>query len=121
MHYVKELTVPAGTASGSPASTTIDLPAGILQQVSILFPPGCARMVFAVIYDGAVQIYPKGASTSYCEDAREITSSAFEIYDSTKTLTLKGLAPSTNYSHKLTFSFEVKTAEEIAMSRSGYY
>lgn len=63
----------------------------------------------------------KGASTSYCEDAREITSSAFEIYDSTKTLTLKGWAPSTNYGHKLTFSFEVKTAEEIAMSRSGYY
>lgn len=78
-------------------------------------------MVFAVIYDGSTQIYPKGASTSYCEDAKEIPISAFEIYDSAKTLTLKGWAPSTNYQHKLTFSFDVKTAEEIAMSRSGYY
>lgn len=121
MHYVKELTVPAGTASASPASDTIELPAGILQQLSVFFPPGCARMVYVAIYDGTSQVFPKGAGSSYCEDAKEVSVNTFEMFDSAMTYTIKGWAPSTNYQHKITFTFEVKTAEEIAMSRSGYY
>jgi hypothetical protein len=120
MHYTKNLTVPAGTASGSPASTTIDLPPGVLEEIAVLFPPGCARMVSTAIFDGATQIYPKDNTTSYAEDAKEISVRAFEIFDATKTLTLKGWAPSTNYQHKLTFTFNMKSAEEIAMSRTGY-
>ena len=121
MHYVKELTIPAGTASGSPASTDVTLSAGILKSVKILFPPGCARLVFGVVYTGATQIFPKGAATSYAEDAKEISITTFDIFDSAPTLTLMGWAPSTNYAHKITFTFELQTAEETAMSRSGYY
>ena len=121
MHYVKELTVPAGTASGSPARTDVTLAAGTLRSVKILFPPGCARLVFVVIYNGATQIYPKEPATSYAEDAKEIAINTFDIFDSAPTLTLRGWAPSTNYAHKITFTFELQTVEETAMQRSGYY
>lgn len=121
MHYTKELTVPAGTASGSPATTTVDLPAGVLQRITIFFPPGCSRLTYVAIYDGATLVYPKTAATSYAEDAKEIVINDMVIYDATKTLTLKGWAPTTSYQHKVTFNFQVQTAEELCMSRTGYY
>lgn len=121
MHYNKELTVPANTAAVAPATTTIDLPAGVLQRITIFFPPGCSRLTHVAIFDGATQVYPKTASTDYAEDNKEIAINDVVIYDATKTLTLKGWSPGTGYPHKVTFNFTVQTAEELSMSRTGYY
>jgi hypothetical protein len=121
VHYTKELTVPANTGAGTPASTTIDLPAGVLQRITIFFPPGCSRLTHVTIYDGATQVYPKTASTDYAEDAKEVVINDMVIYDAVKTLTLKGWSPGTSYQHKVTFNFQVQTAEELSMSRTGYY
>lgn len=121
MHYTKQLTVPLDTAAISPASTTIVLPAGILDQVKIYFPGGCARLVHAQIYDGATLLYPKGAATDYAENQFTVDIKDMIIWDSAKTLTLKGWSPGTGYAHLLTFHFFVRTAEEICLGATGYY
>lgn len=121
MHYSASLTVPAATAAVSPVSTNLVLPAGMLQQITINFPPGCARMTFIQIYDGATLVYPKTAGASYCEDAYTVVISTMQIFDTSKTLTIKGWSPGTSYQHVVTITAEVKTSEELCMSRSGYY
>lgn len=121
MHYTLELSVPANTLAGAPVSTTVDVAAGVLQHLSLIFPPGCARMVRAQIYDGATLIFPKTAGSSYCEDAYTVEIDCAEIYDATKTLTLKAWSPGTTYAHKLTLHLQHKSLEEIAMGRTGYY
>ena len=121
MHYTKELTVTANTLIGAPVSTTIDLPAGVLDKIEITFPPGCARLVLAQIFDGATMLYPKTAGMSYSYDAYTVTINDFVIWDAAKTLTLKAWSPGTTYQHKLIFNFYVRSQEEIAMSRSAYY
>lgn len=78
-------------------------------------------MVSVTIYDGATMIFPKESGTYYAEDAKEVPITTFAIFDSTKTLTMKGWAPNTSYQHIITFTFEVQTVEETAMARSGYY
>jgi len=120
-HYTKTLTVPANTPSATPTSTTIDLPAGVLERVDITFPPGCARMTHVQIWDGATLMYPKETGTDFAEDAYTVSIGDMVIWDAVKTLTLKGWSPLTNYQHNITFHFYVRTSEEIAMSRTGYY
>jgi hypothetical protein len=71
MHYSTSLTVPADTAVGDPATGNIDLPAGIIQHTTIIFPPGCSRMVKVCVLDGATQIMPKNAAEKYAEDAHQ--------------------------------------------------
>ena len=121
MHYSASLTVPANTPALTPVSTSLVLPAGTLQHIDINFPPGCARMTFIQIYDGATLLYPKTAGAAYCEDAYTVKIDTMQIFDSPKTLTIKGWSPSTSYQHVVTVTAEVKTAEELCMSRSGYY
>ena len=121
MHYSASLTVPAGTASGSPVSTSLVLPAGILKHIDVNFPRGCARMTSIAIYDGATQLYPKTAGAAYCEDGYTVKLETFQIFDSAKTLTVKGWAPLTSYQHVVTVTAEVDTVEETAMRQTGYY
>lgn len=121
MHYTTELTVPANTAAASPVSTTIDLPAGVLESVDITFPPGCARLVYVQIYDGATLLFPKTTGQAYRYDAYTVVITDFLVWDAAKTLTLKAWSPGTGYQHKIVFNFHVRTQEEIAMSRTGYY
>jgi hypothetical protein len=121
MHYSAILTVPAGTSLLTPVSTTLALPAGILKHLDVNFPRGCARMTSIVIFDAAVQLYPKTAGAAYCEDGYVVKIDTFQIFDSSKTLTIKGWAPLTSYQHVVTITAEVDTVEETAMKGTGYY
>lgn len=121
MHYSASLTVPAATPSASPVSTSLVLPAGILTHLEVNFPRGCARMTSIAIFDGATQLYPKTAGGAYCEDGYVVKINTFQIFDSSKTLTIKGWAPATSYQHVVTVVAEVDTVEETAMKQTGYY
>ena len=121
MHYSVELTVPANTAVATPATATVDLPAGIIKHSTIIFPPGCSRMVLVCIKSGTDQIMPKNSAEKYAEDAYHFEIGEFYIMDSAETLTISASSVGTNYQHKITAHFEVQSLEEMAMSRSGYY
>ena len=121
MHYVKALTVPANTSAGTPASTTIILPASMLQILYITFPGGCARLVHVQVYDDTVLLFPKGAATDFAENSKTVPVRDMIIWDAAKTLTLKGWSPGTAYPHVITFDFEVNTPEEISMKNTGFY
>jgi len=121
VHYSASLTVVAATPALTPVTTNLVLPAGILRHIDINFPKGCARMTYITIYDGASLLYPKTASASYCEDGYTVKIDTFQIFDASKTLTVKGWAPLTSYQHVVTVTAEVDTVEETAMKQTGYY
>ena len=121
MQYVASLTVVANTPALTPVSTTLVLPAGTLTGLNIIFPPGCARMTFIQVYDGATLMYPKTAGAAFCEDAFKVAIDCFLVMDAAKTLTIKGWSPGTSYQHVVTVQAEVRTLEELCMARTGYY
>lgn len=121
MHYSVDLTIPAGTADSSPATQDIELPAGVLQHCTVIFPPGCSRMVKVSIWNATSQIFPRNAAEKYAEDNYHFEIGETYMMDSVTTLTVKGSAPDTSYQHKVTCHFEVRTAEEIGLNRVGYY
>ncbi len=52
------LTIPSGTVSGSPASTTLDLDKGELRRIDVGFPPGCVGLVNVRVKEGTTDILP---------------------------------------------------------------
>ena len=121
MHYKQSLTVPANTLKAALVTASLVLPAGVLEHIDIVFPPGCARMVHVDIKNGSTVVYPKGSSTDYCEDAYTVAIDDMVIFDAGPTLTIEGWSPGTTYSHVITVHAYIRTIEEIAMSRTGYY
>ena len=121
MHYSVSLTVPADTSVEVPATENIELPAGIIQHSTIIFPPGCSRMVKVCVIDGVTQVMPRNVAEKYAEDAYHFEIGEFFIMDSAKTLTLSASSVGTSYQHIITAHFEVKSLEEMAMSGAGYY
>ena len=119
--YSASLTVPLNTPAITPVTTDLVIPAGVLQNIKIVFPPGCARMTKIAIYDGATLVFPKTAAGYFCEDSFTVNIDCFMIFDASKTLTVKGWSPGTTYPHVITVHAEAKTSEEIAMTRTGYY
>jgi len=121
MHYSITLDVPANTPLITPVTGAATLPAGIIKHTTIVFPPGCSRMVKAIILDDTTQIMPKNADEVYAEDAYHFEIGEFYIMDTGRDITLSAYSPGTGYKHTLTAHFEVVSLEEMAMGRTGYY
>jgi len=121
MHYSIALTVPAGSTVEAPATESVNLPAGIIEHTTLIFPPGCSRLVKACIKDGANQIMPKNAAVKYAEDSYSFEIKEFYIMDVATDITLSASSVGTSYQHVITAHFDVKGLEEMAMARSGYY
>jgi len=58
MLYSWDITVPANTTVADPVRQDLKLGYGVVSQVTVLFPPGCARLVHLRIFRGANQIWP---------------------------------------------------------------
>lgn len=58
MIYNTEITEGSGGSSASPTATALKLSAGVIHQVEIDFPPGCAGLVGVKIYKGGDLIFP---------------------------------------------------------------
>jgi len=69
MHYVYEAIVLAANISTNNTEVDVKLTAGIIKHVSILFPPGCARLVKCSIWNTAEQLLPSNPEAIYGEDA----------------------------------------------------
>jgi hypothetical protein len=103
----KTLTIPANTASGSPATDTITLVSGFLRQVDILFPPGCSALAYIQIFDGATQILPNEASVWFSGDSEKIICTLDHVLLTPFELTIKGYNDDDTYPHTPILRFYV--------------
>jgi len=68
MYFDYAITVPAGTALTDPLITRLELTYGIITDLDIAFPPGCAALVHVAIYRFNHQLWPSNPEASFAWD-----------------------------------------------------
>jgi hypothetical protein len=117
MLFDYDLTIPAATAQASPASTIVKLTRGTLTRVDVLFPPGCASLVFVRVRDRLHQIVPANPEASLNWDGAIIRSDfELELVDSPYEIILEGWSPDAAYPHTVTFHFHLRPAGQDSWS-----
>jgi len=58
MRFQRDLLVASGKLSSDPATTTMKLCEGVITHSSVLFPPGCAGLVYVQVWLGGHQLIP---------------------------------------------------------------
>jgi hypothetical protein len=69
MHYAYDVWVLPENISSNHVEVPIKLAAGIITHVTIIFPPGCARLIRCTLWDNANQLLPTNIDATYGEDA----------------------------------------------------
>lgn len=122
MDFVFDLTIPPNTLKGSPARKLADLGEGIISQVEISFPPGCANKVHAIVRQGLHQVWPSNEDGTYhWDDHTYSRRQHYPVKSGDPLFILEGWSPTTIFPHSIQFSFSVlpKKVLEPAASDSG--
>lgn len=108
MFYEYDLTVPAGTAATSPATTRAILTRGHVTAVHVMFPEGCAGLVRTAADRGASQIWPSNPDDFFKGDDLVIPwREDYPLDDEPLEFILKGWSPVARFAHTVTWRFEV--------------
>ena len=112
MDFVFDLEVVADTSKGSPCRLLADLGEGIISQVEIAFPPGCANLVFVVVRQGLHQVWPTNEDNAYHWDDRVYSfGENYPVKGGDPLFILEGWSPDTFFDHYIQFSFAVLLKE----------
>lgn len=102
MIFSTTITVPSGTVKDSPEIKRLKIVKGIITQINILFPPGCAHEVCITFNRGLHQIYPTNPDGYFIGDGVNI---AGEVFHHVKVapfeVQIYGWSPSANYDHTI--------------------
>jgi len=103
-----DLNVPAATPESSPVVADCQLTHGVLKQVRVYFPPGCATLVHVVVKDTLHQLVPANTDGDLNFDEALITASLdHELKTSPHKLQVYGWSPAAIYNHNITIQFEL--------------
>lgn len=113
MFYRHSLTVPASTPATSPVIETMYLTHGIVHQVEIGFPPGCAGLVHVAIFRYEHQAWPTNPDNEFAWDDYNvvITNEAFGLVGHPYTLSLRAWSEDNTFDHTIVCRIGVKRPE----------
>ena len=113
MFYRYSLTVPASTPATAPVILTCALTHGIVHQVEVAFPPGCAALVHVSLWRYEHQVWPTNPDESFAWDNYTIviTNEAFGITEVPYELSLRAWSEDTAYPHTIVCRVGVKLPE----------
>lgn len=113
MFYVYTLYVPANTPKTTPVTTTMHLTAGIVHQVELSFPPGCAALAHAAIYHFEHQVWPTNPEEDFAWDDYTITlpRQAHRMSSPPYDLSLRAWSEDDFFPHTITCRLAVKIPE----------
>lgn len=101
MFYRYSLLVPAATPATAPEKKTMYLCHGIIHQVEMAFPPGCAGLVHASIWRFDHQAWPTNPDESFAWDDYNvvITQESLGLTTRPYTMTLRAWSQDDTYEH----------------------
>ncbi len=113
--YGFDLELPANTAESSPVERDVTLTDGVLRQVKVLFPTGCAGLAHVQIRRFEHQLFPANSDGDLSGDGTLIEWEENEdLTDAPHTLRLTGWNIDDTYPHKISFWFNVQDAVDVA-------
>ncbi len=77
MIYSFAVSIPANTSKDNKQKTVLELTAGVIHQVEIVFPIGCAGFAFASIASGVNQVWPTNPGEYFNGDNESISFKEF--------------------------------------------
>lgn len=109
MIFSGTITVEAGKLKSAPQVERLKITQGVITQVNIMFPPGCAHQVFITFNRALNQIYPTNPEGYFMGDGVNISGEVFHFVQADPfELQIYGWAPNANYNHSIGFLVWVK-------------
>ncbi len=113
MDYVFELTVQPNTTKLSPASLSHKTPSGIVTQVRILFPSGCAGLVGIRIREREYQVWPTNTENWYRGDNTHIVfGESYEIDGDFTEIKIEGYNDDDFFAHTVIVAIHVEPKDD---------
>lgn len=108
MLYKYEVEIPSGTTEAAPSETTVNLVSGVVDQVMIEFPAGCAGLVGTRILQGLFQVWPLTSGEWFVTDNFTIVfPEHFVLEPGQVLLRIETYNIDDTYDHTLSFRFSV--------------
>jgi hypothetical protein len=122
MHYVAEVTVLPAHTIDNPLIVPVKMSTGTLTDVSIVFPPGCVRLVNIQIFHGPVQILPTDPETYYAEDSMTIPiKENIRFGTGDNVFFIVGWHVGCSYRHRINVHFDVRDVTEFTTADAIIY
>jgi len=103
MLFTADVTVPKNTTEADPVVEILKIAHGIITWVSVLFPPGCARLAHCVILHHEHQIAPSTENMDLSGDTFPIVwEEYYESYQPPYELKIKAWNEDDTYPHTIT-------------------
>jgi len=103
MIYSYPIVAEKNTTISTKKRTDITLKKGVIHQVEIQFPIGCAELAHIQIYDNLSQLWPSNEGQSFASDGHVISIKESYIFDSAPfSLIIYTWNESEDYDHKIT-------------------
>ena len=115
MLFKIDLKIPSGQEKDDPASTAMKLCKGAITRSFVLFPSGCAGLVWVQIWLNGYQLIPwhrgewlRGDDHIIRDDSR------YPVSEQPRLLTIYGYNEDDTYSHTVQVGVEVSASEAVA-------
>ncbi len=109
MIFSGSITVDAGKLRSDPKIERLKITQGVITQINIMFPPGCAHEVFISFNRALHQIYPSNPDGYFMGDGVNISGEVFHYVKADPfELQVKGWAPNTTYDHTVFYLVWIK-------------
>ena len=120
MIYTASIITLANTAEANAKKTDIKVTNGVIHEVSVYFPPGCAGLVYCQIFEGGHQFVPSTEGQFLRGDNIPIDSKEFyEITGAPRWITIKTWNLDDTYDH--TIEVFIKQLPRFAILPIGAY
>lgn len=114
MLFTTDINIPKSTTSTDPVVEILKIAHGIVTYISVLFPPGCARLAHAVILHHEHQIAPSTENMDLSGDTFPIEwNEYYESYQLPYELKIKAWNEDDTYPHKITIRIAVLPRKAI--------
>jgi hypothetical protein len=108
MRYHVELVVPAATPASAPTTAELKLTPGLIEHVSVYFPPGSGGYLYVQIWLNGYQLIPwERAAWLRGDDLLIPDSGKYEVTEEPYLLTVKAYSTATLYAHRVMISAEL--------------
>ena len=117
MFYDFAIAVPANTLESAPVEQTLKLTAGVIQKVSLLFPPGPHGMVKLKLMEGGHQFLPTNPEGYFASDDEALNIDEFyELTSEAYSLKAVAYSDGTTYNHTVSVRIGILRPEEVEKS-----
>jgi len=114
MFYAWNFTLPAGKDEADKTKHELYLEKGTITRCEVVFPVGCANLVFVHLNEALHQVYPKDPTYKFIGDGATIScTDEYEIKEQPFTLQFYGWNTDEIYKHTITIRIQLVPAKEI--------